>query len=156
MDSDKFGSSQNSNGRKARSKHKDIDRRIKRREHAHITRKALREYEHERWESETFFDDVYADHDYMDDISLYDLAAEEEDRWASEHDNSYDPFEDWSYDNFDTDYDFVRDYNRVNRQDYLDADNFYARKSINHHTNCSITHDDVGMTLAEILERSMK
>lgn len=134
MDSDKFGSSHNSNGRKARSKHKDIDRRIKRREHARITQEALAEYEQDCLEKEAFFESLYDD--YEEDFSEMDWHESMDDMQPTMDDlYEYEPI-DWY---FDDGPDFVSEYKRANENHYR-----------------TITQEDVGMTLAEVLERSMK
>lgn len=124
------------NARKARTKNKNIDRRIKRREHARIIRKAVNSFYEDQqldlidlmnWEEEEL--SFYDDDDYIDYLN----------------DNQDDYYDDYSYDPYPYEpYD-----------DYSYADDWYSSRSYVREEEPEdriLKQADVGKTLADILQ----
>ena len=123
------------NARNARAKNKDIDRRIKRREHSSITREAVRSF----YEDQEFdvLDTIEYDEYLNGDSGLYDEHPDWED-----YDNNQDDY--YEYDYYDHDY---YDYS------YMDgyySERAYAREEEPH--DRIIKKEDCGKSLGDLLQ----
>ena len=128
------------NARNARAKNKDIDRRIKRREHSSITREAVRSF----YEDQEFdvLDTIEYDEYLNGDGGLYDDHPD----WGDYNDNQDDYYEHDYYDPIDYD-------------DYSYMDDWYSSRSWvslyvreEEPEDRILKQEDVGKTLADILE----
>ena len=128
------------NARKARSKNKNIDRRIKRREHTSITREAVRSF----YEDQEFdvLDTIEYDEYLNGDSGLYDDYPDWEDYNDNQDDDYYDDYQYYPYP-----YDPYDDY------DYMDGHysaRAYAREEEPH--DHIIKEEDCGKSLGDLLQ----
>ena len=125
------------NARKARAKNKDIDRRIKRREHARIIRKAV----------SSFYEDQELD---LHELMLMDLDNDWYDDEPMDCENYNDnPFDDY-HDNYSHDPYFYDPYDDYRYPDGYSSARAYAREE--EPEDRILKQEDVGKTLADILQ----
>lgn len=129
-----YGSGQNA--RNARAKNKDIDRRIKRREHSSITREAVRSF----YEDQEFdvLDTIEYDEYLNGDSGLYDEHPD----WEDHNDNQDDYYEHDYYDPIDyDDYSYMDDWY---------PSRYYVREEDPH--DRIIKEEDCGKSLGDLLQ----
>lgn len=129
-----YGSGQNA--RNARAKNKDIDRRIKRREHSSITREAVRSF----YEDQEFdvLDTIEYDEYPNGDSGLYDEHPD----WEDYNDNQDDYYEHDYYDPIDyDDYSYMDDWY---------PSRYYVREE--EPEDRIIKSEDVGKSLGDLLQ----